>query len=65
MFDTKSWFQSKTVISGLAAVGIAAYNAASTEFGLPPIPDFVFGILGALGIYGRVTAKSTIRRLPL
>lgn len=65
MFESKKWFQSKTVLSGVAAVAIAAYNAASAEFGLPPIPDFVFGILGALGIYGRVTAKSTIRKLPL
>lgn len=58
---TKKWFQSKTVISGIAAVAIAGYNEAGKQFGLPPIPDFVYGILGVFGIYGRVTANTIIR----
>lgn len=61
MLKSKSWFASKTVLSGVAAVAVAAWNEASAQFGLPPIPDFVFGILGALGIYGRVSATSVIR----
>lgn len=63
MGSTKSWFQSKTIWSGAVAVGVAAWNAASQEFGVPPIPDYVFGILGALGIYGRASASSRIRGL--
>ena len=50
----KKWYQSKTVWAGVVAVIVAAYNVASAQFGLPVIPDFVFGILGALGVYGRV-----------
>jgi hypothetical protein len=28
---------------------------------LPQIPDWVYGILGGLGIYGRASAKTTIK----
>ena len=57
---SKPWFQSKTVWAGALAVLIAAYNEASGSFGLPPIPDFVYAILGALGIYGRAAATTTL-----
>jgi hypothetical protein len=59
--DTKKWFQSKTIWVGIIGVLIVAYNAASTTFGLPAIPEYVFGILGALGIYTRTTATTTIK----
>jgi len=57
----KPWYLSKAVWAGIVAVLVAAYNAASANFGLPPIPDFVFGILAALGIYGRVAATTEIK----
>jgi hypothetical protein len=59
--DNKKWWQSKTVWAGVVAVILAAYGTAASQFGLPPIPEWVFGILGALGIYGRTTASTTIK----
>jgi hypothetical protein len=58
----KKWFQSKTVWAGIVAVIIAAYNSASSQFGLPAIPEYVYGILGALGIYGRATANGPLSK---
>lgn len=59
--ESKKWYLSKTVWAGVVAVLIAAYNSASVQFGLPIIPDFVYGILGALGIYGRTTATTVVK----
>lgn len=59
--DSKKWYLSKTVWAGVIAVIIAAYNAASAQFGLPVVPEFVYGILGALGIYGRTTATTVVK----
>ena len=59
--ETKKWYQSKSVWAGVVAVLVAGYNTASAQFGLPVIPDFVFGILGALGLYGRVTSTTQIK----
>jgi hypothetical protein len=57
----KSWWQSKTVWAGVIAVLLAAYNeAVAVGLGLPPIPDFVYGVLGALGIYGRAAATKQL-----
>ncbi len=58
---TIKWFQSKTVWAGVVAVIVAAYNAASVSFGLPAIPEFVFGLLGILGVYGRVNSTGSIK----
>ena len=60
MFNSKSWYRSKTIWSGIVAVSLAAYNEAAKQFGLPVTPDFVYALLGALGIYGRATAKSVV-----
>lgn len=56
----KPWYTSRTIWASALAVLIAAYNEASTSFGLPAIPDFVYAILGALGIYGRAAATTTL-----
>ncbi|MCA1800624.1 MAG: hypothetical protein LC650_04970 [Actinobacteria bacterium] len=60
MLDYKVWWRSKTVWSAIVAILVAAYNTASVQFGLPAIPDFVFGILGALGIYARGVADTKL-----
>jgi hypothetical protein len=57
----KSWYFSKTVWAGIVVVLVTAWNAASEQFGLPPIPEFVFAILGALGVWGRVAATESVR----
>lgn len=61
MDDSKKWWKSKTVLSGIVAVGLAAYSTAADHFGLPATPEWVFAILGALGVYGRVTATKEIK----
>ena len=58
----KKWYLSKTIWAGVVAVLVAAYNSASVQFGLPAIPDFVFAILGAFGVYGRATANTVITK---
>ena len=60
--ETKKWYESKTVWAGVLAVAIAAWNQAAIQFvGLPPIPDWIYPILGALGVYGRVTASTVVK----
>ena len=59
--DNKKWFMSKTIWSGVIAVVLAAYATASAQFGLPPVPEWIFGVLAAFGVYGRVDAKSVIK----
>ena len=59
--ESKAWYKSKTVWAGIVSVALAAYATAATQFGWPPIPEWVFGILASLGIYSRVTANTTIK----
>lgn len=58
--ETKAWYKSKTVIAGVLAGVIGIYNTLSTAKNWPPIPDFVYTLLGAMGVYGRVTAETKI-----
>lgn len=68
----KKWWQSKTIWAGLIAILIAVYSTVSQQlaancvngtlcYNLPPIPEWVFGILAAFGIYGRAQANTTIK----
>ena len=59
--NPKPWWKSRTVWAMLLAVLLAAYNeAVAVGLGLPPIPDFVYAILCALGIYGRAAATQPL-----
>jgi len=58
--NTKSWWKSKNVWTGIVAILLAGYSAASSSFGLPAVPEWIFAILGTLGIYTRVTATQKI-----
>lgn len=60
--EKKPWWKSKTIWAGIVAVAISAYNSAAVQFGLPAIPDFVFALLGAFGIYSRTVASGTITK---
>lgn len=60
MDDTKKWYKSKSIWTGVVAVLVAAYGSASANFGLPPVPEWVFAILGTIGIYTRVNATTKI-----
>ena len=47
MIQDKSWYKSKTIWTALAVCAVSVAG----EFGIV-IPESVFGILGALGLYG-------------
>ncbi len=64
--ETKPWWQSKTIWAGVIVVFIATYNgfrpafAESFHVTLPVIPEFVYALLGALGVYGRNSTTKVI-----
>lgn len=64
--DKKEWWKSKTIISDIVTILIGLYASIGATLGqsmgwnLPPIPEWLFVILGALGIYGRTSATTTI-----
>ncbi len=67
LVGSKSWYQSKGVIAGALGVVLAAYLFVQSSF-IPTLPvppagivDTIIGILAALGIFGRVTATTTIQ----
>lgn len=60
MDGTKPWYQSKGVWVGVVSVVLAAYGTAAVQFNLPHIPEWIFSLLGAAGIYSRVTADTKI-----
>lgn len=60
MDGVKSWYKSKTILSAITVALIGIYNAVGTVKNLPPVPDWVFTILGAIGIYTRVGATDKI-----
>lgn len=58
--NTKPWYQSKTIWAGVIAALVGVYNSVAAVKALPAIPDWVFSLLGAIGIYSRVTADTKI-----
>lgn len=66
--DTKKWYQSKAVWAGIVAVLLATYEAVKFSlapvigFVVPPIPEWVYGLLAAFGIYSRVVATTTLTK---
>jgi len=67
MQDGKNWYQSKGVLSGITVVLVGSYEmlrlnlAPQLGWHVPEIPPIVFTLLGALGIYSRVTADKLIK----
>lgn len=66
LMDKKEWYKSKTIWSGIITILITVYNAGRPlviehfNVNLPEIPEWVYTVLGAMGIYGRVTANKKI-----
>ena len=64
----KPWYKSKAVLSAIVVILIGGYETAKTTLApalginLPDIPPFVYSILGALGLWGRLTATQTITK---
>lgn len=63
---TKPWWTSKTIWSDIVTIGVALYGsiagnlAPDLGFHLKPIPAAFLTLLGALGVYGRATANTTL-----
>jgi len=66
--ETKKWYKSKGLWTGIVTTLIGAYVSVDTQVGpnagfdLPNIPDIVFVFLGALGIYSRATADTKLTK---
>lgn len=64
--DTKKWYQSKTIWSGVATILFGTYEltrahlAPNMGWALPEIPSWVLTILGGMGIYGRMVGTKQI-----
>lgn len=58
--DTKPWYQSKTIWAGVVAGLLGIYNSVATAKNLPPCPEWIYTILGAIGVYSRATADTKI-----
>ena len=55
--ETKSWYKSKTVWVSVVTGVLGIYLSIP---GLPPVPEWLFALLGGLGVYTRVTATTKI-----
>jgi hypothetical protein len=68
MDSEKKWWKSKGVLTGIVVVLTGTYEAVRAQvapqvgWNLPEIPGIVYTILGALGIYARTSATSTITK---
>lgn len=67
MDTTKKWYQSKGVWTGIVTFLIGAYSLAGATVlpalghtALPPIPEWLLTVLGAMGVYSRVVATDKI-----
>lgn len=59
--ESKAWYKSKSIWTGIVTIIISGYLTAVPIFHLPAIPEYVFAILGAFGIYSRVVTNTAIK----
>ena len=63
---SKAWYTSKTIWCGILTAVIGAAQAIGVQFGVDIMAnqqfDIMLSVLGALGIYGRATANTTITK---
>lgn len=63
--DTKKWYTSKTVWAGIITAVVSAAQTICLQFGFDllsnPIASTILGILGVIGVYGRVTADTKLK----
>ena len=58
--ETKKWYLSKGVWTGIATGLLGIYATVQVYAGFPAIPEWVFALLGGLGIYSRIVADTKI-----
>ena len=67
--EGKKWWKSKSILNGIVIVIIGTYEtvrlslAPQMGWNLPAIPEFLYVILGAIGIYSRKVADTKIAPL--
>jgi len=63
--DSKKWHASKTVWAGIITVVLATLTAVDSAFGTniltSPVVSVILALAGALGVYGRTSANTTIK----
>lgn len=60
MNESKKWYTSKGVWTAIVTGLMGLYLSIQPTFSLPNIPEWIFAILGAIGLYSRVSANKTI-----
>lgn len=58
--ETKKWYQSKNVWTGVVTALMGLYLSLAPQFNWPNVPEWVFTLLGAIGVYTRINATKTI-----
>lgn len=64
--ETKKWWKSKSIWTGVVTVLIAAYETSQKSlapqlgYELPEIPSFLYMVLGSMGIYTRAVASTKV-----
>lgn len=59
--ESKKWYLSKGIWTGIVTAVLGLYLTLAPQFGWPAIPEYVFVVLGALGIYSRNVAVTAIK----
>lgn len=57
---TKSWWASKSIWTAIVTGLLGIYMTLQPAVGLPVLPEWLFALLGAMGIYTRVAVTKTI-----
>lgn len=60
MDETKKWYQSRNLWTGVVTAIMGVYLSMAQQFHLPAVPEWIFAILGAIGVYTRVTTTAKI-----
>jgi len=58
--ESKPWYKSQTIWTAVIAGVLGIYGAVSTIHPLPPIPEWVYTLLGAVGLHGLRTAATKV-----
>lgn len=63
--DKKNWWKSKTVWACIITAVVGAAQTICLQFGFDllsnPVASMILSILGAIGVYSRVIANTTLK----
>ena len=58
--DTKAFWKSTGFWGTILTVALTVYNGLKGQFGWPDVPEWLYGVFGAVGLYGRATATAPL-----